>query len=117
MRGRPFRKGVSGNPGGRPKAIADIRELARAHSPEAIKELARLSVGAKSEAVRVMAIRELLDRGFGKSTWNIAPHDRANLDTSTAAQLREEVLGDFARVFPEYRVISATDVNGPEQSN
>ncbi len=66
MRGRPFEKGKSGNPGGRPRVIGDLRELAREYAPEAFKELARLAVKAKSEAVRVVAIRELLDRGYGK---------------------------------------------------
>jgi hypothetical protein len=48
MRGRPFKKGESGNPGGRPKVIAELRELARAHAPDAIKELARLALTGKS---------------------------------------------------------------------
>ena len=65
MRGRPFKKGESGNAGGRPKVIAELRELARAHAPDAIKELARLAIKAKSEAARVAAIRELLDLGYG----------------------------------------------------
>jgi hypothetical protein len=30
MRGRPFKKVESGNPGGRPKVIAELRALARA---------------------------------------------------------------------------------------
>ena len=66
MRGRPFKKGQSGNPGGRPRVIAELRDLARAHAPEAIKELARLAVKARSESARVAAIRELLDRGYDK---------------------------------------------------
>jgi hypothetical protein len=60
-------KGESGNPGGRPKVLADLRDLARQHAPAAIKELARLAVKAKSETARVAAIRELLDRGYGKA--------------------------------------------------
>jgi hypothetical protein len=62
-----FRKGQSGNPGGRPKVLAELQELARCHAPEAIAELGRLALKAKSETARISAIRELLDRGFGRS--------------------------------------------------
>jgi hypothetical protein len=63
----------NGRLGGRPKgsvnkATADIRELARQYAPDALKELARLSVNAVSEAARVGAIKEILDRAYGKSS-------------------------------------------------
>jgi len=48
MRGRPFVKGKSGNPGGRPHVIAELRDLARRHAPDAIKELGRLALKARS---------------------------------------------------------------------
>ena len=35
--GKPFQKGKSGNPGGRPRVVAEVRELARAHTAEAIQ--------------------------------------------------------------------------------
>jgi hypothetical protein len=38
-KGRPFQKGISGNPGGRPKVLGDVQELAREKSPEAINTL------------------------------------------------------------------------------
>jgi hypothetical protein len=51
--------------------IRDIRrnpqELARQYAPTAIVELARLALKAKSETARIAAIRELLDRGYGRS--------------------------------------------------
>jgi hypothetical protein len=61
-----FRKGQSGNPGGRPKVLGEVQELARQHAPTVIAELARLALKAKNEAARISAIRELLDRGYGK---------------------------------------------------
>jgi hypothetical protein len=36
-------------------------------TPTAIVELARLALKAKSETARIAAIRELLDRGYGRS--------------------------------------------------
>src|SRR5438876_12049675 len=68
-------KGQSGNPGGRPKLLAELRDLARQHAPAAIKELARLAVKAKSETARVAAIRELLYRGYGKAGPLVPGHD------------------------------------------
>ena len=62
-----FRKGKSGNPGGRPKVLGELQELARHHAPEVIAELARLALKAKSETARIAAGRELLDRGFGRA--------------------------------------------------
>jgi hypothetical protein len=69
--GRPFKKGQSGNPGGRPKVVAEIRELARAHTAEAIHTLVSIMTNPKSPpAARVSSANALLDRAFGKP-----PHD------------------------------------------
>jgi Family of unknown function (DUF5681) len=52
MIGRPFKKGQSGNPGGRPKVVAEIRQLARERGPEAIAALVKVMTKGKSEAAR-----------------------------------------------------------------
>ncbi|MFA4974937.1 MAG: hypothetical protein WC683_20225 [bacterium] len=54
------------------KATAEIREIARQYAPDAVQELARLSREAQSEQARVAAIKEILDRAYGKSTQPIA---------------------------------------------
>ena len=46
--GKPFKKGQSGNPGGRPKVIAEVKELARAHTGEAIETLVSIMTNAKA---------------------------------------------------------------------
>ena len=76
--GRRFKAGESGNPNGRPKVCAELRDLARSHAPAAIEELARLAKKARSETARIAAIRELLDRGFGKATQFTPDQDEAD---------------------------------------
>ena len=49
------------------KVTANIRQLASLHGDDMIAELARLALQSESEQVRVAAIREMLDRGYGKS--------------------------------------------------
>ena len=46
--------------------LGDVQELARQHAPTVIVELARLALKAKNETARIAAIRELLDRGYGR---------------------------------------------------
>jgi hypothetical protein len=46
--------------------MGDVQALARQHAPRIIAELARLALKAKSETARIAAIRELLDRGYGR---------------------------------------------------
>lgn len=64
--GKPFKKGQSGNPGGRPKEVAEVRELARTHTTLAIETLAAIAKSADRDAARVAAANSLLDRGWGR---------------------------------------------------
>ena len=70
--GKPFQKGRSGNPGGRPKVVAEVKELARAHTREAIETLVSIMSNPKAApAARVSAANALLDRGYGKPPQHI----------------------------------------------
>jgi hypothetical protein len=62
-------KGRSGNPGGRPKVVAEVRDLARAQTAQAIATLSAIMSSAKAPAAaRVAAANSLLDRGWGRPT-------------------------------------------------
>lgn len=65
MVGKPFEKGQSGNPGGRPKGQTTILELARTHAPEAIETLVKL-MRTGTDASQVAACDKILDRAYGK---------------------------------------------------
>ena len=49
------------------KATAEVRDLALDYGPAAVKELARLSEHAQSEAARVQACNAIIERAYGKS--------------------------------------------------
>lgn len=53
------------------KATADVKAAAREYAPAALKRLAELAESATSEAASVAAIREILDRAYGKPTQHI----------------------------------------------
>ena len=65
-RGRPFRKGVSGNPGGRPKVVGPLRDLARQHTLEAVGVLVDIMRHGQSDRARAAAAEAILDRGHGR---------------------------------------------------
>ena len=109
--GRPFTKGRSGNPGGRPRVVGTLRDLARAHAPEAIEELARLALKAKSETARIAAIRELLDRGYGKPPQFLAADDDAIPPDMTADELREVIIKKLEDDFPGYRFVPVSQLS------
>jgi hypothetical protein len=60
-----FKKGESGNPGGRPKLPDDIREAFKARAQDALEVLTRC-LHSDDERIAMAAAQAILDRGYGK---------------------------------------------------
>lgn len=71
------RPGAGRKKGSPNKSTAEVKALAQQYAPAALAELARLTLEAESEAARVGAIKELLDRAYGKATQPISGDDDA----------------------------------------
>lgn len=88
-----WEKGQSANPGGRPKRLAEVEELARSHTTTAINALAAIVKNPKQHAsARVKAAEVLLDRGYGKPRQDMRIQQVDEFDGVTDEALREQVV-------------------------
>jgi hypothetical protein len=86
---------------GRPKgalnrSTLEVREAARAYTAEAIETLASIMRHGTSEAVQILAAKELLDRGYGR------PALAASEPEATLIEARPVSI-DVARLSPTSR--------------
>ena len=99
-----FQVGNKVNPGGRPKIITEIRDLARQHTVESVEALVRIMRKPDaSDAAVVAAAGSLLDRGWGRAPQTITIRriedmadgelDAYIADIATAAGIAREILG------------------------
>lgn len=65
------RLGAGRKPGIPNRVTADIKALAQSYGPSAIEELARIVRESENDTARISAIKELLDRGFGKAAQSV----------------------------------------------
>ena len=65
--------GRSGNPGGRPRAVLEVRDLARSCTQAAVETLLEIMTNPKAPAAaRVAAAVAVLDRGWGRPPQAVA---------------------------------------------
>jgi hypothetical protein len=89
--GRRFEKGASGNPGGLPAYVREVRLLAGQHSVAAIERLAKL-IDHREPRVAIAAAVAILDRG------GIKPFECfVDLQPSPGWQPTEEELDEIER--------------------
>src|SRR5208337_2759953 len=112
-----FRPGQSGNPAGRPKgrtpaqeAIADVRELAREHTAEAIDTLVSIATDTKCPAAaRVGAAVSILDRGWGKPAQQMEIDHKETTLAITADMTPQQAAEAFAATILGAEVVGLED--------
>lgn len=79
-----WKKGVSANPGGRPKTEKEVRELAQEMSVEAVHTLGNVMRNEEADLrVRVAAANAILDRAIGRPAQ--AVHHSGSIETGSAS--------------------------------
>jgi len=82
--GKPFVKGASGNPGGRPATIREVRELAQHMSPAVLERLYEINQDRTGNPMAAVAAgREILDRAQGKA---VQPQLTVGMDGNTIGE-------------------------------
>ena len=88
--GKPFEKGKSGTPRGRPKSPPDVRDMFKAATPAAAKLLIKTIDDEDAPlALRMDAAKTVIDRVYGKATQPIDGNLDATLQIVMSDEARE----------------------------
>lgn len=91
MVGKPFEKGKSGNPGGRPKTPPEVKAMFEAKGPEAFKLLSEHLTHEDARIAQAAALA-ILDRAYGKPVQQI----EQNTTLKKASELTNDELAVIA---------------------
>jgi hypothetical protein len=91
-----WKPGETGNPGGRPAVVKEVRELAQQYTVEAIETLANIMQDPSEHAsARVHAADIILNRGHGKAPQVI---ENRNFDSMPEADLDKFIRDSLRRL-------------------
>jgi len=109
-----WRTGQSGNPGGRPAGVTEIREFALRYGVEAIQSLVKEMREGDTSHARIAAAKAILDRAVGKPTQLIAGDADERPIVLTNEERREQMRELVRRAFTQ--VINDHPELAPEEA-
>jgi len=106
---------LSGNPGGRPKLPAEMREIFQSKGPEAAEILVK-HLRNSDPRVAVAAAREILDRAYGKPVQSINVDREERIKLIAVVPQKASSTEEWLKLVGEQRVIDhqPTDVESTD---